>query len=144
MASTDKRWFDVSGLKVGTVNIDDAKAASGGAEGTPVGDGSETDTHANHFLQVVGFTERISIRFADRAAYKSIRSLYLGKGTKFVAKIHKALNSSGNADQIISCASPNAVVVSVNHTDEFNAIGDYSAEILFKSPDGISLGAALT
>ena len=78
MASTNKRWMHVKSLSIGSVTVNDVEDVqfSGGAQ--VVGDSSEDDAFANHFLQAVEKSRSITVSTKDHAGAESVMNTYQG------------------------------------------------------------------
>lgn len=144
MASTARRWMNVSDLRISNISFNDAMGASVGSEAQPVGSNSEKDSHANRFLQGVQLSQSVAVRTHDLAGAKLLMNTKLGKGVGLTFKLCAATESSGLTDITASATSPLCFVQSVSMPGEKDQLGMAEINLIMKTSDGTSFGLSLS
>lgn len=143
MASTRRRWINVSGISIGGTSANDNVSVSFSSGSDKVGSSSENDNYDNHFLQAVQKADSVTCRFYDIAAAVAIRG-FVGSVKKITMTVNAASQSSTATNYSVSTTtSGGAMVSSVNISTDKDQEAVAEVELVFRSPDGTTSGMIL-
>ena len=128
----------VKSLSIGSVTVNDVEDVqfSGGAQ--VVGDSSEDDAFANHFLQAVEKSRSITVSTKDLAGAEAVMNTYQGSKSSFSVKIPSASESGGTSCISLSCTTKGCLVVQVDIGAARNSLGTASIQLEFASTGAAS------
>ena len=133
--STRSRYYRVKGFTLDGHTANDNVSLQFTGTSTPMGSSSETDKHANHFLQGTQIAEGATIRIKDMCAAAVYRSKR-GSIVSFSCTVPKATMGSATTDITFTSVTSNgggALVKTVKMDGAFNKEGEAEITLIFRS-----------